>query len=68
MFVNIYSFPFFRFLLSEPSQGFMMPPTVIADRLYAMVFPANYSTQEEEFDGNALQTVESSSDDRNLHR
>lgn len=46
----------------------MMLSTVIADRLYATVFPANYSPQEEEFDGNALQTVESSSDDRNLHR
>ena len=68
MFVYIYSFPFFRFLLPEPSQGFMMLSTVIADRLYETVFPANYSPQEEEFDGNALQTVESSSDDRNLHR
>lgn len=65
MFVLSLSFGFF---LSEPSQGFMMLSTVIADRLYATVFPANYSPQEEEFDGNALQTVESSSDDRNLHR
>jgi hypothetical protein len=46
----------------------MMPSTVIADRLYATVFSTNYSLQEEEFDGNALQTVELSSDDRNLHR
>lgn len=59
-------FPFLGFF-SRSLLGFMMPLTVIANGLYATVFPGNYSLKEEEFSGNVLQTVESSGDDRNLH-
>ena len=60
--------PFPRLRSAGTFLGFMMPPTVIANGLYATVFLENYSLQEEEFSRNALQTVESSGDDRNLHR
>lgn len=64
----MFIFPYLGSLLSEPFVGFMMPHTVIANELYAPVFLENYSPQEEEFCRNALQTVESSGDDRTLHR
>ncbi len=58
------SFPFFGLFLPEPRLGFMMPHTVIGNELYTTVFLKNYSPQEEEFCRNALQTGESSGDDR----
>ena len=68
MFMKILFFPHFGPLLSEPFVGFMMPHTVIGHELYAPVFLGNYSPKEEEFCRNALQTDESSGDDRTLHR
>lgn len=64
----MFIFPFPRLRSAGTFLGFMMPHTVIANGLYATVFLENYSLQEEEFSRNALQTVESSGDDRNLHR
>ena len=50
----MFLFPFPRFLSGGTVLGFMMPPTVIGTGLYATVFLANYSLQEEEFSRNAL--------------